>query len=163
MQEECSVVVLELAQLLKQRGMVCATAESCTGGMIGSMLTAVPGSSEWYAGGVISYANSVKTGVLGVCEADINKEGAVSSPVVESMAEGACRLTGADVSCSVRGVAGPGGGTPEKPVGTVWIGWCVHGKVCSAIFHFDGSRSSVRRQAAEAALRGMVERIRISG
>ncbi|MBQ8172683.1 MAG: CinA family protein, partial [Mailhella sp.] len=96
--------VLELAEALKARGLTCATAESCTGGLIGGALTAVPGSSEWYVGGVISYANSVKTGLLGVPERDIEAFGAVSEPVVRAMALGACRAVGADAACAVSGV-----------------------------------------------------------
>ncbi len=148
-------LVLELAETLKARGLVCATAESCTGGLIGASFTAVPGSSEWYAGGVISYANSVKSGLLGVSEADLIDHGAVSEAVVRSMALGACRVTGADMSCAVSGVAGPGGGTPEKPVGTVWIGWCLHGETRAEKFFFRGDRDAVRRQTVEAAVRGM--------
>lgn len=147
--------VLELAEALKARGLTCATAESCTGGLIGGALTAVPGSSEWYVGGVISYANSVKTGLLGVSEADLAAYGAVSEAVVRSMALGACRVTGADIACAVSGVAGPGGGTPEKPVGTVWIGWCLHGETRAKKFLFDGDREAVRCQTVEKAVRGM--------
>ncbi|MBQ9104991.1 MAG: CinA family protein [Mailhella sp.] len=147
--------VLELAEALKARGLTCATAESCTGGLIGGALTAVPGSSEWYVGGVISYANSVKTGLLGVSEADLAAYGAVSEAVVRSMALGACRVTGADIACAVSGVAGPGGGTPEKPVGTVWIGWCLHGETRAGKFLFCGDREAVRAQTVEKAVRGM--------
>ena len=147
--------VLELAEALKARGLTCATAESCTGGLIGGALTAVPGSSEWYVGGVISYANSVKTGLLGVNEADLAAYGAVSEAVVRSMALGACRVTGADIACAVSGVAGPGGGTPEKPVGTVWIGWCLHGETRAGKFLFGGDREAVRAQTVEKAVRGM--------
>ncbi|MBR3880006.1 MAG: CinA family protein [Mailhella sp.] len=149
--------VLELADALKAREFTCATAESCTGGLIGAMLTAVPGSSEWYVGGVISYANSVKIGLLGVREADIETQGAVSAPVVRSMAQGACRATGADIACAVSGVAGPGGGTPEKPVGTVWIGWSLHGDTRARKFHFCGDRDEVRAQTVAEAVRGMLE------
>ena len=152
--------VLELAEALKARGLTCATAESCTGGLIGGALTAVPGSSEWYMGGVISYANSVKTGLLGVSEADLAAYGAVSEAVVRSMALGACRVTGADIACAVSGVAGPGGGTPEKPVGTVWIGWCLHGETRAEKFLFDGDREAVRAQTVEEAVRGMTAWVR---
>ena len=154
---DASVIVSRLADALRARGLTCATAESCTGGLIGAKLTAVPGSSEWYAGGVISYANSVKIGLLGVPEEDITAFGAVSEPVVRAMALGACRATGADAACSVSGVAGPGGGTPEKPVGTVWIGWCLHGQTRARRFQFSGDRASIREQTAQEALRGLLE------
>src|SRR5207253_2793723 len=98
-----------------------ATAESCTGGMIGEMLTAVPGSSAYYLGGVISYANEVKVRVLGVSEETLLQHGAVSRSCVEEMAQGVRRLTGATWGVAVSGVAGPDGGTPDKPVGTVHV------------------------------------------
>ena len=154
---ETLALINELAQALKERGLVCATAESCTGGLIGAALTSVSGSSEWYVGGVISYANSVKTGLLGVNEADLEAQGAVSEPVVRGMALGACRVTGADVACAVSGVAGPGGGTPEKPVGTVWIGWSKHGETRVEKFHFNGDRDAVRTQTVTEAIRGMLD------
>ena len=154
---ETLALITELAQALKERGLVCATAESCTGGLIGAALTAVSGSSEWYVGGVISYANSVKTGLLGVDEAALEAQGAVSEPVVRGMALGACRVTGADVACAVSGVAGPGGGTPEKPVGTVWIGWSKHGETRAQKFYFSGDRDSVRAQTVTEAIRGMLD------
>ena len=152
--------VLELVEALKARGLTCATAESCTGGLIGGALTAVPGSSEWYVGGVISYANIVKTGLLGVSEADLAAYGAVSEAVVRSMALGACRVTGADIACAVSGVAGPGGGTLEKPVGTVWIGWCLHGETRAGKFLFSGDREAVRAQTVEKAVCGMTAWVR---
>lgn len=154
---ETLALIKELAQALKERGLVCATAESCTGGLIGAALTSVSGSSEWYVGGVISYANSVKTGLLGVDEAALEAHGAVSEPVVRGMALGACRVTGADVACAVSGVAGPGGGTPEKPVGTVWIGWSKHGETRATKFHFSGDRDAVRAQTVTEAIRGMLD------
>ena len=154
---ETLALINELAQALKERGLVCATAESCTGGLIGAALTSVSGSSEWYVGGVISYANSVKTGLLGVNDADLGAQGAVSESVVRGMALGACRVTGADVACAVSGIAGPGGGTPEKPVGTVWIGWSKHGETRAEKFHFNGDRDTVRAQTVTEAIRGMLD------
>ena len=157
MNSETEALILGLAEMLKARGWMCATAESCTGGLIGAALTSVSGSSEWYVGGVISYANSVKVGLLGVSEEDLETMGAVSEPVVRSMALGACRATGADMACAVSGVAGPGGGTPEKPVGTVWIGWSLHGETRARKFQFSGDRDSVRAQTVTEAVRGMLE------
>lgn len=111
-----------LGRLLSSHGKTLSTAESCTGGTISQLLTSIPGSSEYFLGGVTSYANSVKTGVLGVPAEIIEKHGAVSSECVAAMAEGVRKLTGSDYSVATSGIAGPGGGTPEKPVGTVWVG-----------------------------------------
>lgn len=111
-----------IGRLLSIHGKTLSTAESCTGGTISQLITSIPGSSEYFLGGVTSYANSVKTGVLGVAPEIIEKHGAVSSECVAAMAEGVRRLTGSDYSVATSGIAGPGGGTPEKPVGTVWVG-----------------------------------------
>ena len=154
--DEKNALVLALAQALLRRHMTCATAESCTGGIVGAMLTALPGSSDWYVGGVISYANAVKMRLLGVRQEDLDREGAVSGPVVRSMALGACAATGAQAAVAISGVAGPGGGSAEKPVGTVWVGWAVGGSTRAEVFHFEGDRDGVRVQAAEAAIRGLL-------
>lgn len=111
-----------IGTLLKQKGLTMSAAESCTGGTISQLITSVPGCSEYYLGSVTSYANSVKEKVLGVPAAIIEQYGAVSSECVAKMAEGVRRLTGSDVSVATSGIAGPGGGTPDKPVGLVWIG-----------------------------------------
>ena len=111
-----------IGKMLSSHGLTVSAAESCTGGMISALLTSVPGSSEYYLGSVTSYANSIKTGVLGVDAAIIEKYGAVSSECVAQMAEGVRKLTGSDVSVATSGIAGPGGGSDEKPVGLVWIG-----------------------------------------
>lgn len=111
-----------IGTILKEAGLTVSTAESCTGGTISAMFTSIPGSSEYFLGSVTSYANSVKTGVLGVPEEIIMKHGAVSSECVAAMAEGVRRLTGSDYSVATSGIAGPGGGSEEKPVGLVWIG-----------------------------------------
>ncbi len=111
-----------IGKLLKKYGKTLSTAESCTGGLIASMITSVPGASEYYLGSVVSYANSVKMGVLGVSEDILKNNGAVSSECVGAMAEGVRKLTGTDFAVATSGIAGPGGGTDEKPVGLVWIG-----------------------------------------
>lgn len=111
-----------IGTILRKAGLTVSTAESCTGGTISAMFTSIPGSSEYFLGSVTSYANSVKTGVLGVPEEIIMKHGAVSSECVAAMAEGVRRLTGSDYSVATSGIAGPGGGSEEKPVGLVWIG-----------------------------------------
>ena len=134
-------------------GKTLATAESCTGGMIGQALTGVSGASAVYKGGVISYTNEVKQKVLGVDGKLLEDIGAVSAPVAEAMAAGVRKLLNADVSVSVTGLAGPGGDEFGNPVGTVFIGFA--SESCSEVqeFHFSGDRESVRRQAAEAALK----------
>lgn len=145
-----------LLDLLKSRGLTVATAESCTGGTIASRITAVPGSSEAFLGGVVSYANEVKTGLLDVGKDTLACRGAVSREVVEQMAAGACRATGARCAMATSGIAGPGGATEDKPVGTVWIGWCVDGRVSSRLFHFPGKRDRVIDRAATEAILGLI-------
>ena len=141
-----------LVELLKARGLTCATAESCTGGGIGSAITAVPGASEVYLGGVVSYANAVKEGVLGVAAETLATVGAVSSETAAQMAEGVRRLMKADLAVSVTGVAGPGGGTPEKPVGLVWFGLASVDGVRTEKALFAGGREEVRAKAVLHAL-----------
>ena len=150
----------ELADALLSRGLVCATAESCTGGLIGAALTTLPGSSRWYAGGVVAYANEVKTPLLGVPADVLAAHGAVSRPVAESMARGVRRATGADVGLSVTGVAGPGGGSADKPVGSVWLGWSLGDETRAELRRFDGDRDAVRAAAVENALSGLLEWMR---
>ena len=141
-----------LVELFKACAKTCATAESCTGGMIGSLITAVPGSSEVYLGGVVSYANSVKEGVLGVSGATLENFGAVSEQSALEMAEGARRLTRADVAVSVTGIAGPGGGSTGKPVGLVWFAVATKDGVRAEKAIFAGSRDDVRKSAAMHAI-----------
>ncbi len=133
-------------------GKTFATAESCTGGMIGQMITAVPGSSNVYKGGIISYTNEIKHALLGVDTTLLETEGAVSAPVAKAMAEGARRVLGADIAVSVTGLAGPGGDDRGNPVGTVSIGYADDRGAEALGFHFTGDREAVRTQAAEAAL-----------
>ena len=142
----CSEVLIALS------GRTLATAESCTGGMIGAALTAVPGSSAVYKGGVISYTNEIKQKLLGVDPALLDRVGAVSAPVAEAMAAGARKALNADVAVSVTGLAGPGGDDFGNPVGTVYIGYADEKQVLSFEYHFSGGRESIRRQAAEEAL-----------
>jgi nicotinamide-nucleotide amidase len=113
----------KVLQLLRERGATLATAESCTGGLIASMLTKIPGSSEGFHAGFVTYSNAIKHAVLGVQESSLEQHGAVSEEVVREMAEGALQRSGADYALAVSGIAGPDGGTPEKPVGTVWLAW----------------------------------------
>ncbi len=138
--------------LLAERGWRLATAESCTGGGIGARLTSVPGASDHYVGGVVSYANEVKRDVLGVPEATLRDRGAVSEETVRAMCAGVARLCAAECAVAVSGVAGPGGGTPEKPVGTVWVGALTPEGCVARLFRFPGDREEVRNAAQAAAL-----------
>jgi nicotinamide-nucleotide amidase len=138
--------------LLRERGLTLATAESCTGGLLGSLVTRVPGSSTWYRQGWITYANESKTSALGVPAELWQREGAVSEAVAEAMAAGARRLSGASHALSITGIAGPEGGSPEKPVGLVYIGLASPGG-CAVTRHvFPGDRETIRLFAARAAL-----------
>jgi nicotinamide-nucleotide amidase len=138
--------------LLRRRGLTLATAESCTGGMIAARLTDVPGSSDYFAGGVVAYANSAKVGLLGVRKSALDRHGAVSRPTVRQMALGACHRFGADVGIAVSGIAGPGGGTPGRPVGLVFTAVAMQGSVRIERFLYGGRRRAVRERAAAAAL-----------
>ena len=145
-------VAEKLVELLKARGLRCATAESCTGGGIGSAITAVPGSSAVYLGGVVSYANEVKSGVLGVSKDTLATVGAVSPETAAQMAEGVRRLVGADLAVSVTGIAGPDGGSADKPVGLVWFGLASAAGTRTEKAIFAGDRARVREQAVVHAL-----------
>lgn len=134
------------------RGLTLACAESCTGGRISAALTAIPGSSDVFMGGVVSYSNYVKIHTLGVLTSDLELHGAVSEEVVLQMAAGVRGVTGADCACSSSGIAGPGGGSPEKPVGTVWIAASVKDKSVSQLLHLKGAREDIASAAAERAL-----------
>ena len=136
-----------LVAKLKERGLTCATAESCTGGGVGSAITAVPGSSAVFLGGVISYANEVKRDVLGVPQDVLDTHGAVSSECAERMAAGVRNLLKADLAVSLTGIAGPDGGSAEKPVGLVWFGLATPEGVRTEKMIFSGDRAAVRSQA----------------
>lgn len=143
----------EIALLrLRNHGMTLATAESCTGGNIAHSITAIAGCSDVYTGSVVSYSNDVKADTLGVSRDALERFGAVSREVVEQMATGVCRLTGADCSVATSGIAGPDGGTTEKPVGTVWTAICIKGKVTSRLLHLPGNRSRVIERATNEVL-----------
>ena len=146
-----------LVKALKEKGKKIAFAESCTGGLISAALTDVPGSSAVYDGGVCSYANRIKSALLGVDPVALATEGAVSATVALQMAEGALRVFGADIAVSVTGIAGPDGGTDTKPVGTVFIAVCT--KIDNEVVRckFDGNRASVRKQTVAAALKRAID------
>ena len=141
-----------LVGLLKARGLTCATAESCTGGGVGFAITSVAGASEVFAGGVISYSNEVKREVLGVSDATLAAVGAVSGEVAAQMADGVRRLLKTDLAVSLTGIAGPDGGTAEKPVGLVWFGLSTSTDTHTERMVFTGDRAAVRAQAIDHAL-----------
>ena len=141
-----------LVRILTEKKMTCATAESCTGGGVGFAITAVPGSSAVFWGGIISYDNSVKHGVLGVPEEVLATKGAVSSECAAAMAEGARRCLKTDLAVSITGIAGPGGGSADKPVGLVWFGVASKAGTITDKKVFSGGRETVRAAAIEHAL-----------
>ncbi|MEN8210007.1 MAG: CinA family protein [Candidatus Fermentibacteria bacterium] len=145
-------LVNRIGNTMMNAGLTLSSAESCTGGMVGMLLTAVPGSSEWFLGGVTAYSNSLKTSVLDVPSALIETEGAVSREAAVAMAAGIRKLTGSDISISVTGIAGPDGGTEEKPVGTVWMAVCGSRTVSAEKKLFEGERDVVRKKAADYLL-----------
>ena len=155
---DLAAVVLDLC---RERRLTLAVAESCTGGLLGARLTAIPGSSDVVIGGVIAYSNALKVSLLGVPSTALAEQGAVSEPVVRAMASGARAATGASIGVAITGIAGPGGGTEEKPVGTVWIASDIGGEVEARRLRLIGDRAEVRQRAAQAALE-MVRR-RVSG
>ncbi|GAB3337589.1 MULTISPECIES: CinA family protein [Marilutibacter] len=134
------------------------TAESCTGGWIAKALTDIAGSSDWFECGITAYSYEAKQALLGVQPHTLEEHGAVSRETVMEMVSGALVQSGASAAVAVTGIAGPGGGTDDKPVGTVWIAWKRRGGYPTAVvFHFDGDREMVRRQTVAAALHGLIE------
>lgn len=152
-------IVQTLAESLRQRGWMMCTAESCTGGLIAGACTDLAGSSDWFERGFVSYSNAAKTELLGVPVDLIMQHGAVSEPVARAMAEGALAGSHAQLSLAVTGVAGPSGGSADKPVGTVWFGWCVNGQTSSECMRFEGDRAAVRAATVAHALRGILARL----
>ena len=150
--EESTDLAGVVLDLLRKSGRKLTVAESCTGGMLGARLTAIPGSSDVFVGGVIAYADDVKTGMLDVPRATLEQHGAVSEQTVRAMAEGAARRFGVDCALAVTGIAGPGGGTPEKPVGTVWIAAHRGSETRALQRQFLGERDEIRARSAQAAL-----------
>jgi nicotinamide-nucleotide amidase len=160
MDKDLEALSIQVGEALRLRKLMIATAESCTGGWIGEVLTAIAGSSEYVERGFITYSNEAKQELLGVAKQTIDQRGAVSEETVREMAAGAIAHSRAQVAVSVSGVAGPGGGSAHNPVGTVCFGWAVKdGQPQSARQRFDGDRESVRRQAVVFALQGALERI----
>ena len=160
--EELHQLASELGDKLMARGWMLATAESCTGGWAGQLVTALPGSSNWYERGFITYANAAKIEMLGVPAATIETYGAVSEQTASAIAAGALAHSHAPAALAISGIAGPGGGTPQKPVGLVCYGWALaDGTVMSSTCRLDGNREEIRSRAVAAALRGLIELIKV--
>ncbi len=154
--------LLQLAHILGQKlhakGWMLASAESCTGGWVAQVVTAIPGSSAWFDRGFVTYSNQSKEDMLGVARATLNAHGAVSEETVKEMASGALTRSQAHISVALSGIAGPGGGLPKKPVGTVCIGWAtLTGEPLSTTCRLSGDREEIRSRAVAAALRGLIE------
>lgn len=149
----------DLIARLRAQGLTVSTAESCTGGAIASSITAVAGASDVFLGGVVSYSNEAKENILGVSHETLLIHGAVSRQTVRQMVEGACRVLHTDCAVATSGIAGPGGGTTQKPVGTVWMAWKTPAGITTELHHFEGSRTEVIAAAAEKALSRLSELI----
>ena len=159
--EHLQELAVQVAERLEALGQVLVTAESCTAGWIAKLCTDRSGSSAWYRGGAVVYDDSLKVALLGVRPATLAEHGAVSEASAREMASGALAWLGGSISVAVTGIAGPTGGTPTKPVGTVWLAWAKVGprgeSVRALHRRYDGDRDSIRRQAVADALRGLIE------
>jgi len=156
---ELTAAVSRLAEALLARGLSMAAAESCTGGWIAKCCTDRAGRSAWFERGFVTYSNAANTDLLDVDPGLLEREGAVSEAVARAMAEGAVRRSAADVALAVTGIAGPDGGTPGKPVGTVWFAWADREAVSAECVRFSGDRDAVRRQSVRHALEGLLDRL----
>ncbi|GAA5175252.1 MULTISPECIES: CinA family protein [Halomonadaceae] len=152
----CLALSERLGALCRQHGVTLTAAESCTGGGVASAITDIAGSSAYFETGYVTYSNAAKTRLLGVSEATLETRGAVSRETVEAMVAGACRESGTDLGVAISGVAGPGGGSAEKPVGTVWFAWGSRLAQHAECRRFDGDRRAVREQAVRVALEGLI-------
>jgi len=158
METELKKLARRAGELLLQRGFLLATAESCTGGWVAQAITSVAGSSQWFDRGFVTYSNEAKREMLGVRDDSLQDHGAVSEAVVREMAEGALARSHAQISVAISGIAGPEGGSAEKPVGTVCLAWAVAGRlVRSRTVHFVGDRTAVRWQSVVMALQGILD------
>ncbi len=157
MEKDLKNLAMRVGEGLLERKLMLATAESCTGGWVAQIVTSVSGSSQWFERGFVCYSNQAKGEMLGVRAETLSQFGAVSEEVVREMAEGALRYSHAQVSLAISGIAGPGGDTPGKPVGTVCLAWAVAGRVVlSRTDHFNGNRTAVRWQAVIGSLSGLM-------
>jgi nicotinamide-nucleotide amidase len=152
-----SSLSLRTGKALKKKGQTLVTAESCTGGWVAQAVTSIAGSSEWFERGYITYSNAAKREALGVRKATLERHGAVSEPTAREMARGALRRSRGTIAVSITGIAGPGGGSPGKPVGTVCFAWAQERKIRSETRRYKGGRRSVRRQSVVHALRGVLK------
>ena len=149
-----------LGHLLLERGEWLAAAESCTGGWLAQSVTAIAGSSAWFDRGFVTYSNAAKMDMLGVPESTLDRHGAVSEAVARAMAQGALAYSRADWTAAITGIAGPGGGSPEKPIGTVCFAWASKNGGCEATLSlFSGDRATIREQAVRFALNGLIDRL----
>ena len=158
MDDELTRLAERVGRALAERGLMLATAESCTGGWVAKVMTDVAGSSGWFERGFVTYSNQAKQDLLGVRASTLQAHGAVSEQAVREMAEGALARSRAQVALAVSGIAGPQGGSPGKPVGTVWLAWARAGVAPRArLAQFPGDRAAVRRQSVLAALQGVLD------
>ncbi|MCJ8312834.1 MAG: CinA family protein [Saccharospirillaceae bacterium] len=160
MNTDIADLVLQLNDCCQLQKKTVSTAESCTGGLVSANITEQNGVSSWFLGGIVSYANECKQNILKVNSGDLEKFGAVSETVALQMAIGANQITGSDYAVSLTGVAGPGGGTKNHPVGTVWIAWANKNEANAECFLFNGDRKSVRELAVKQALLGLIKKIK---
>jgi nicotinamide-nucleotide amidase len=158
MEETLRLLALRLGEALSARGWLLGCAESCTGGLLSSVLTDAPGASAWFAGAVVAYANGIKRDVLGVSQSVLDAKGAVSRESVLAMTRGARGVLHADAAIAISGIAGPSGGTPQKPVGTVWMAWEGPDFTDVQRFQFAGDRLAIKRLAVAAAMEGLLSR-----
>ena len=156
---DMETLLSQIAAALLARQQTLATAESCTGGLASALLTSLPGSSNWFQGGIIAYSNDIKRKLLAVRPATLAAYGAVSEETAKEMAQGACACLCVPCSVAITGLAGPDGGTAQKKVGLVCFAWAVNGKLSSATRHFKGNRDEVRLAAALQALEGLLSRL----
>lgn len=157
MDNDLKQLALEVANDLKSRDRILVSAESCTGGWVAKVMTDIAGSSAWFDRGFVTYSNASKVQILGVKENTLESQGAVSKQTVREMVEGALRYSQGNIALSISGIAGPEGGSDDKPVGTVWFAWALrNGKLTTLCQRFDGERDAVRRQAVVTALQGLI-------
>ncbi|MDO8310816.1 MAG: nicotinamide-nucleotide amidase [Sideroxyarcus sp.] len=150
-------LAVKVGTALKAHGLMLATAESCTGGGVAHALTDISGSSAWFERGFVTYSNTAKVEMLGVRQSTLDAHGAVSEATIREMAAGALAHSRANISVSISGIAGPDGGTAEKPVGTVWFAWALRdGEVHARLHHLTGNRAAIREQSVQIALQGVL-------
>lgn len=158
MNRDIENMAVQVGSVLKSHGFMLVTAESCTGGAVASAVTDIAGSSEWFERGFVTYSNEAKCEMLGVAQDTLIRSGAVSEVVVREMVAGALYYSHAQVALAISGIAGPGGGMPGKPAGTVWLAWGIKGGQCVArIYLFSGNRAEIRMQSVGMALQGVLE------